>query len=198
MTAARSAIIVPVKDGDDIDDYLARGEDERIELIRGAIVEKAEVLPKHGITHVGTSSALRGPFQRKPGGTQPGGWWFMAEQEIQFGEEIFRPDLCGYRRERMPEVPEDRILTLPPDWVCEILSPSNVRRDRVEKLQTYFAHRVPHYWIIDPSAGTLEVFRRTDLAYALVLTAQRGQRVRAEPFDAVELSVGELLGDDPE
>lgn len=98
----------------------------------------------------------------------------------------------------MPEPPKGRPQPLPPDWVCEILSPTNPQRDRVEKLQTYFAARVPHYWIIDPIAGSLEVFRRLDLGYTLVLTALRGQRVRAEPFEAIEVPVDELLGADPE
>jgi Uma2 family endonuclease len=182
----------------DIDDYLAHGDDERLELIRGSIVEKAGVSPRHGATQVGTSSLLKGPFQRKPGGDGPGGWWSFTELEVRFAQEIFRPDVCGYRRERMPEIPNERVVSLAPDWACEILSPSHERRDRVEKLQMYFAHRVPHYWIIDPEAGTLEVFRRLELAYALVLTARRGQRVRAEPFDEVELRVDELLGADPE
>jgi Uma2 family endonuclease len=198
MISKSSAIIVAVKDGDDIEDYLARDEEERIELIRGTIVEKASTSPRHGVTQVGTASLLKGPFQRRPGGSSPGGWWFFTELEVRFTEEIFRPDVSGYRRERLPEIPTERVLSLAPDWVCEILSRGHEKRDRVEKLQTYFAHRVPHYWIIDPDEGTLEVFRRTDLAYALMLTAHRGQRVRAEPFDAIELSVGELLGDDPE
>lgn len=76
-------------------------------------------------------------------------------------------------------------------------SPSTAKTDRVEKLQIYFAAKVPHYWLIDPIEGSLEIFRRTDLAYALVQSAHRGQ-LRPEPFDALEFSVDELLGDDPE
>lgn len=180
-----------------IADYLARPEDDRIELIRGAIVEK-ETTVRHSLAQGATTGTLRNPFHRKPGGGGPGGWWFFNELEVQLGGEIFRPDGCGFRRERMPEPPPVRMVSEPPDWVCEILSPSQPARDRVLKFQTYFQFGVPHYWIIDPVAGSLEVFRRTELAYALVLTALRGQRVRAEPFDAVEVRVGELLGDDPE
>jgi Uma2 family endonuclease len=182
---------------DTIDDYLARPDYERIELIRGAIVEK-ETSIRHSLAQGATTRTLGNPFQRKPGGGGPGGWWFFNELEVQLKDEIFRPDVCGYRRERMPRPPDVRMVAEPPDWVCEILSPSHPARDRVLKLQTYFQMRVPHYWIIDPVVGSLEVFRRTELAYALVLTALRGQRVRAEPFDAVEVRVDELLGDDPE
>lgn len=87
-------------------------------------------------------------------------------------------------------------MTLAPDWVCEVLSVSNQSHDRIEKQETYFRAGIPHYWLIDPDEGSLEVLRRTDLGYAIVLTARRGQRVRAEPFDAVEIAVAELLGVD--
>ncbi len=183
---------------DTIADYLARPEHERLELIQGTLVEKAEATAEHSLAQASTSRTLGNPFQRKPGGKWPGGWWFFTELEVQLGSEVLRPDVCAYRRERVAEPPKGRPFTLAPDWVCEILSPTNPQRDRVEKLQTYFAARVPHYWIIDPVAGSLEVFRRLDLAYALVLTALRGQRVHAEPFDAVELRIDELLGADPE
>jgi Uma2 family endonuclease len=196
MILKRSAILRLMSD---VDDYLARGEDERVELIRGAIVDK-QTSVSHSRTQVGTTTTLKTPFGRKPGGgSGPGGWWFFTELEVRFAREVFRPDVCAYRRDRMPQPPKSpRLVELPPDWVCEILSPGHERRDRVEKLQTYFKHRVPHYWIIDPIAETLEVFRRVDLGYTLVLTAVRGQRVRAEPFDELEVRVDELLGDDPE
>ena len=116
---------------------------------------------------------------------------------MRLGQEVLRPDLCGYRRERMPEVPPGRPVVIRPDWVCEILSPSNARTDRVEKLQTYFEAGVPRYWLVDPLEGSLEIFRRTDLAYPLGQSAHRGQRLKPEPFDAAEFSVDELLGDDP-
>jgi Uma2 family endonuclease len=188
----------PKRKLDTIADYLARPAHQRIELIRGTIDEKSEATAEHALAQAATSRAVGNPFQRKPGGRWPGGWWFFTELEVQLGAEILRPDVCGYRRERVSVPPRGWPVLLAPDWVCEILSPSNPQRDRVEKLQTYFKAKVPHYWIIDPVAGSLEVFRRLDLAYALVQTALRGERVRAEPFEAVELRVDELLGADPE
>lgn len=184
---------------ENVEDYLALAGDQRKELIRGSIVDKAEVTGEHALTQGCTYSLVRGPFQRRSGGGGgPGGWWFFTELEVQLGAEVFKPDVCGFRRERMPEPSRGRPERIVPDWVCEILSPSNQQRDRVEKLQSYFAAGVPHYWIIDPLAGTLEVLRRLELAYAVVLTAHRNQRVRPEPFEAVEFIIDELLGADPE
>jgi Uma2 family endonuclease len=179
-----------------VEEFLA--QDERVELIRGSVVEKAAPSGEHSSAQGGINWAVSHRFSRKPGGRWPGGWWFFVELDVLFGQEVFRPDICGFRRERLKEKPSGRPVSSVPDWVCEILSPSNAKIDRVEKLQTYFAAGVPHYWLVDPVEGSLEVFRRTDLAYALVQSAHRGQHIKPEPFEAVEFSVDVLLGDDPE
>lgn len=181
-----------------LEDALARPEWDRVELIRGTLVEKAAPTNEHSSAQVGLASHLAQPFQRKPGGRWPGGWSIRTELDLQLGSELFRPDLAGWRRERCPALPPGRPLSIRPDWICEILSASNETRDRVDKLQSYFAAGVPHYWLANPVERVLEVYRRTDLAYALVLSAKAGQRIRAEPFDAIELRVDELFGDDPE
>jgi Uma2 family endonuclease len=117
---------------------------------------------------------------------------------VRLGAELFRPDIAGWRRELYPERPAGRPVTAVPNWICEILSPSNENVDRVDKLQSYFQAGVGHYWLANPVERVLEVYRRTDLAYALVLSAKSGQTIRAEPFDAIELRVDELFGADPE
>lgn len=179
-----------------VEQFLA--QDERVELIRGTVVEKAAPSGEHSRAQGSIDRRVGTKFDRKPGGRWPGGWWFCVEIDLLFGAEIFRPDMCGFRRERVKEPPSGRAIAIRPDWVCEILSPTNAKTDRVEKLQTYFAAGVPHYWLVEPIEGSLEIYRRTDLASALVQSAHRGQRLRPEPFDALEFSVDALLGDDPE
>ncbi|MBL8955159.1 MAG: Uma2 family endonuclease [Myxococcaceae bacterium] len=177
-------------------DALARPESERVELIRGTLVQKAAPTGEHARTQASVTRRVD-PFDRKPGGKWPGGWWFASEVDIQLGPELFRPDLAGWRRERLPEGIKGRPITVRPDWICEVLSPSTEDVDRVDKLQSYFQAGVPHYWLADPIERVLEVYRRTELAYALVLTAKSGQKIRAEPFDAIELEVDALFGADP-
>jgi Uma2 family endonuclease len=84
-----------------------------------------------------------------------------------------------------------------PDWVCEILS-SNKRNDLIKKKRVYHRHQVPHYWIIDPEQETLAVYRWAQDGYTEVLVGERGDVIRAEPFDAVPLAVGVVFGDDEE
>jgi Uma2 family endonuclease len=111
--------------------------------------------------------------------------------------EVFRPDVVGWRRERVPERPRGRPVRTRPDWVCEVLSPSNARTDLVTKFRVLHRCGVPHYWIADPEREVLVVYRWEQAGYLAVLTAERGDTVRAEPFGAVELPVGALFGDEP-
>ena len=109
------------------------------------------------------------------------------EPELHLGAQIAVPDIAGWRRERLPELPRAPFLTLSPDWVCEILSPSTARLDRIKKLRMYAREGVGHAWLVDPVLETLEVYRRQDESWLLVLTAGGDDVVRAEPFDAIEI-----------
>lgn len=179
-------------------DLLAIPEGERFhEIIDGELVRKAMPSARHGAAQTATSQLLR-PFDRRSGGKGgPGGWWLASETEIALAaDQVYRPDVCGWRREHLPALPTEAPVEVRPDWVCEILSPSNAGNDMVKKLRAYHRHGVPHYWIIDPIAETLTVHRHTGDGYLLVLAAERAERVRAEPFDAIELQMGVLFGDD--
>ena len=109
---------------------------------------------------------------------------------------MYRPDVAGWRRERLPQLPRESPLATRPDWICEILSPSNKQDDLFRKLRTYQRCQVPHYWILDPDEGTLTVYRWADEGYLELMTAERGEEVRPEPFEAIPLRVGALFGDD--
>ena len=183
-----------------IEEWLAQPAERRLELIDGEFIEKALPGVPHAMSQGGLLVSIRAPFHRKPGGAGPGagGWWILPEVDLQLGENGYRPDVVGWRRERSPEPPAGRPVTLRPDWICEILSESNRHNDTIRKLRRYHEAGVFHYWLLDPDTGTLNVFRREAQGYLSVLIADRPQRVRAEPFDSIELHVGALLGDDPE
>jgi Uma2 family endonuclease len=173
--------------------------DAQAEIIGGAIIPKASPSAEHSDAQGGVIVHLRGPFHRRPGGDQPGGWWILPEVEIELDlHEVYRPDIAGWRRERTNARPHGRPVTIRPDWVCEVLSPSNASHDLVTKLRVYHRSQVAHYWIVDPQNETLTVLRWTPDGYLTALTAGRSDRVRAEPFSAVELPVGVLFGDDEE
>lgn len=179
-------------------DLLAIPEHERFhELIAGEIVPKASPSAEHG-TAQRKLGELVGPFDRRPGSRWPGGWWLMTEVEIEFEtHETYRPDVVGWRRDRAAERPRGNPVRIRPDWIAEILSPTNSATDRVTKLNAYHRFEVPHYWILDPDELTLSAFRWTATGYLLVRAAGAGDHVRVEPFDAIQLDVAELFGAEP-
>ncbi len=181
-------------------DLKAIPEDARFhEIIDGELVRKATPSGPHGLAQLAVGARIRDSYSRRPGGRQPGGWWIMTEVEIELDlHEVYRPDVAGWRRERMAEVPRESPISLRPDWVCEVLSPTNARNDLVKKMRGYHRTAVPHYWVVDPEQETLTVYRWTVEGYLVALTAQREERVRAEPFGEVELSIGALFGGDEE
>jgi Uma2 family endonuclease len=140
---------------------------------------------------------IRPSYHRAPGPRGPGGWWILPEIAVQLESDVVCPDVAGWRRERCPERPTGIPIRIKPDWVCEVVSPSNAKNDTVRKLQLFHRMAIPHYWIIDPNEMTLSVLRWVPESYTTVLLAHRGELVHAEPFAQVELAVGELFGDDP-
>jgi Uma2 family endonuclease len=92
----------------------------------------------------------------------------------------------------MPELPDAAFVTLSPDWVCEVLSPSTHAFDRSKKLPVYRRERVPHVWLLDPEAKTLEVYRLDGETYRWLATLAEDAACRAEPFDAIELQLSLL------
>ena len=102
------------------------------------------------------------------------------------------PDLAGWRRERLQAVPDEPYLTLAPDWVAEILSPSTARLDRVKKLDVYARERVAHIWLLDPGTQILEVLALEEGRWVIHATFGQDERVRAVPFDAIEIDLAQI------
>jgi Uma2 family endonuclease len=177
-------------------DLLAIPEAQRRhEIIDGNLVEKEAASARHGAAQVRLSRKL-GPYDRRPGGRWPGGWWFATEVEVELApHDVFRPDVSGWRREHMECLPSEVPIRIRPDWVCEVLS-TNRRNDLIKKKRAHHRHAVPHYWLLDPEQETLSVNRWSADGYVEVLVADRDERVRAEPFEAVEIRVAFLFGDD--
>jgi Uma2 family endonuclease len=125
----------------------------------------------------------------------PGGWWILDEPELHLASDILVPDLAGWKRERMPKLPETAWFELAPDWACEILSPSTARSDRIVKMPIYAREGIKHLWLVDPDLRTLEVYElNADSHWTLISTLKDDDPVSQPPFDAIEFSLGVLWG----
>ena len=174
-----------------LDDLLLSPE-ERVELISGEIVRRPMTRFAHGQTQMRTARQL-GPFDRAGG--PGGGWWFATEISVAYeGHECPSHDLAGWRRERLPQPPAG-VIDLPPDWVCEIVSPGHERKDTRHLPQLLKRHRVPFYWLIWPEDRTLVAYALDGGDWREIATLKDQGRGRILPFDAIELDLADLLAD---
>ena len=190
----------PIRRKATLDDFWAIPEEDRFhELIAGEIIPKASPSGEHGDAQSWIVSLVKPRFQRPSDGTgRTGGWWIATEVEVLLdGVEVVRPDILGWRRERCPTRPTGNPVKQRPDWICEVVSPSNAKHDTIKKLRLYHRVAIPHYWLVDPQDATLTVMRWSSDGYVTLLRAERGEVVRPEPFEQIELAVGTLFGDDP-
>ncbi|MCY3755404.1 MAG: Uma2 family endonuclease [Alphaproteobacteria bacterium] len=160
------------------------------EIVEGALHLQPRPAGRHTLAGSSLGVEIGGPFQRGRGG--PGGWWILDEPELHVGEDILVPDLAGWRRERMPTVPDDAWFTLAPDWVCEILSPSTRKFDLEEKRPIYAREGIGHLWLVDPPARTLEAFRLVDRDWSAAGSASEAEPVSFPPFEAVSFPLDAL------
>ncbi len=181
------------------EDLKALPEDVLGQIVDGELIAS----PRPSLAHARAASVLGmrlgGPFDLGGGdGNGPGGWWILDEPELHLGPDVLVPDLAGWRRDRLPTPPAGPYTEAVPDWICEVLSPSTARVDRIRKMRVYARAGVAHAWLVEPEARVLEGFRRHESAWLRVAAHGADERVRAEPFEAVELALADLwISTDP-
>jgi len=159
------------------------------EIIEGVLYTMTKPRARHQRTGLEIGSGLLGPFDHGRNG--PGGWWIIAAPGIELPNNTkeLSPDVAGWRREKMPVLPNVAAFTQAPDWACEVVSPATAGADRVRKMRIYARESVGHLWLVDPLAKTLEAYRLQDAHWVVASTHTGSERVRAEPFAAVELEI---------
>jgi Uma2 family endonuclease len=175
------------------EDVLAAPKHLIAEIIDGDLSLQPRPAGRHAAVASAIGEELGPPFKRGRGG--PGGWLILDEPELHLAADVLVPDLAGWRRERLPRVGDEAYFELRPDCVCEVLSHSTEKRDRTAKLSIYARESVPNAWLINPVQRTLEVLRLTPEGWLTLAVHHDDQRVRAEPFDAIELELGVLWAD---
>lgn len=175
------------------EDLLALPDNLVGEIIDGELHSHPRPAPRHAAASSAMGIELGGPYHRGRGG--PGGWWILDEPELHLGPDVLVPDIAGWRRERLPALPEAAWFELPPDWVCEILSPATARDDRMLKMPRYAANGVAYCWLVDPVARTLEAFKLSDGQWLLQGAFVDEAEISVEPFDAIAFPLSALWAD---
>jgi Uma2 family endonuclease len=175
------------------DDLLQVPENLVAEIIHGQLITYPRPAPRNAWASSSLGGELVSPFDKGRGG--PGGWWILDEPELHVGPHVLVPDLAGWRRERLPTLPETAWFELAPDWICEVLSPSTARTDRAQKLPIYAAAGVRYAWLIDPDLRTLEAFENLEGRWLLLGVSENDQAIQLPPFDAISFPLNALWAD---
>ncbi|MEA3643896.1 MAG: Uma2 family endonuclease [Lamprobacter sp.] len=162
------------------------------EILNGQLHTQPRPSGPHAYAASALGAELFLPFSRGRGGQ--GGWWIIDEPELHFllDEEVEVPDIAGWRRQRMPRIPEGHRFSVVPDWVCEVLSPSTESKDRELKMPIYAHFGVAFAWLLDPRKRLLETYALHDGAWRETGRFGGDDRVRAAPFEAVTIALDDL------
>ena len=181
----------PANDADDADDMAAPGHEVDDQPVSAGCRYPGRT-PEEETPMERLTNAIYGPFDRGRGG--PGGWQILYHPELRLvRDEVMCPNLAGWRVERMPELPFDPYITLPPDWVGEVLSSWTKDYQRTTTMPMYAASGVRWAWLLDPAARALEVFTLAEGGqWGKPAVYRDAARVRAAPFDAIELDLSVL------
>lgn len=175
-------------------DVLDAPDDKIAEILDGELFLSPRLAPPHGYAMSKIAFDVDASFGDQPRDpTAPGGWWILTEPELHLHGDVVVPDVVGWRRERMVRLPQGVGIEIPPDWVCEIQSPSTTRIDYDKKLAIYARERVEYLWYVDPIARNVLVLHlpvpSRDKFRLLTMTAGGADVVRLPPFEDVEIDL---------
>ncbi len=180
------------------EDILALPEGIQGQIIDGILYTSPRPAGKHAFAATKINSSIDSFFgSRSSGG--PGGWILLFEPQMRLlGKQDVIPDIAGWKVDQLSDeelsaLSGNRIEVIP-QWVCEIISPSSVRMDKVLKATLYAECEIGHYWLADPDQKTLEIRRLVNSQWVVVNTFEGSEKVRAEPFEAVEIDLGSFWG----
>ncbi len=111
--------------------------------------------------------------------------------------EVRQPDLLLINRKRMEIISKHGIIG-PPDLVIEILSPSSLKRDKIDKTKSYARFGIPEFWIIEPDLGILEQHTLIEGRYDLTDIFQNNETITSPTIPCVSFTMAEIMDKIPE
>ncbi|MBI5610164.1 MAG: Uma2 family endonuclease [Deltaproteobacteria bacterium] len=172
------------------EDIVHLPETEQPEIIGGRPFARATPRGTHGRI-VGK---LYAQVDRADGVGLRDGWWISIDPCVRLSPHaIVGPDLAGWRKANLPELPDDWPLDVRPDWVCEVLSPGNAHYDRNTKAQLYASAGIPWYWLVDPTERYVEVLELDADKWRIHGCFAEGEVPVLPPFGEFAIDVGQLF-----
>ena len=162
----------------------------RYEIIEGELFVSCSPGLTHQVVLINLSGLIWSFLKSNPVGTAaPGPGVILSNYSGVI------PDLVFFSNDQRDTIVKNDRLHGPPALVVEILSPgsSNIRRDRVAKLQLYAKHGVAEYWIIDPKKMILEKYVNQGFSLVLEETLGDEQTLTTQALPGFSCRVSEIF-----
>ncbi len=144
--------------------------DQKVEFINGQIVMHSPALNRHLVVTLRLVKLLDTFVTKNNLGH------VVTEKALcGFPRNDYEPDVAFFGPDKAATIDLDTGLFPVPDFICEVLSDSTEKRDRVIKFRDYEAHGVAEYWIIDTRSEVLEQYVATPDGYDLRLKSGTGE-----------------------
>ena len=173
------------------EDLFTVPENQVGEILAGALITHPRPSPRHARAASVIGAKLLTEFDTRPGG-QSGDWWILDEPECHLQADIVVPDIAGWRKTTMPQMPDTAWIEIRPDWVCAVISPSTAKYDRGIKREIYSREGVGHYWIVDPAEKMIEVFALKESNWVLPATVTDDSVPMLAPFETLPFELATL------
>jgi len=159
----------------------------RFEILDGMLIKE----PSPSYLHQRASRKLQRILEDYFWNVDPEGEIFDAPLDVTPIEfNVVQPDIFYIAGEQ--NILTDTRVNGAPTLVVEILSPSNGRKDRLQKMKIYLEAQVKHYWLVDPQEKTLECFAWHDGVYALVASGMEEDVVEHPDFAGLSIPLKTL------
>ena len=169
-------------------DYLKTPDDERYELLSGALFRPPSPKEIHqyilGQLHLRLGTFIYGRDLGKV---------YVAPFDVVLSDtDVAQPDVVFVSNRRADIITADNIRGAP-DLVVEILSPATAERDRTLKLDLYAQHGVQEYWIVDPHAKSITVLVRGQNRFEVAGIYGEDQTLRSPTLSHFSIALRELF-----
>lgn len=160
----------------------------RYEILDGMLIKE----PSPNVMHQRVSRRLQRILEDYFWNADPEGEIFGAPLDVTFHEiTVVQPDLF-YVSGKQKSIIKDNRIDGPPTLAVEILSPSNSRKDRLQKMRIYQKAGVQHYWLVDPEEKTLECYALSDGLYARITAGMDEDIVEHPEFSGLSVTLQDL------
>ena len=109
---------------------------------------------------------------------------------------MHQPDLVLVHRDRL-NILSRKGIEGPPDLVVEILSPSTLKRDKMDKLQAYARFHIPEYWVVEPELGILEQHALKKDTYELANIYHQDEPITSRNLPCISFTMDKVMENIP-